>query len=134
MGMNLIKMLTFYRKEAFDITAEYVDPTKLSPGTPKELGVYRIELPPQTEPKKVKVKAKLTVHGTFQIGSAQLVEEEEYMETVKEKRELPPEEPKETPPKEEGEGEAAAPTDAPKEEEKKEEKKEPEKKYEWVDV
>jgi len=44
--MNLIKMLTFYRKEAFDITAEYVDPTKLSPGTPKELGVYRIELPP----------------------------------------------------------------------------------------
>merc|ERR1712019_200922 len=122
-------------KEAFDITAEYVDPSKLSPGTPKELGVYRIELPPQAEPKKVKVKAKLTVHGTFQIESAQLVEEEEYMETVKEKRELPPEEPKEAP-KEEGEGEAAAPpsADAPKEEEKKEEKKEPEKKYEWVDV
>merc|ERR1711967_193875 len=81
---------------------------------------------------KVKVKAKLTVHGTFMIDSAQLVEEEEYEDTVKEKRELPPEEPKpeaEAEPKKEGEGEAAAEGDA-----KKEEKKEPEKKYEWVDV
>merc|ERR1711865_1069832 len=80
----------------------------------------------------VKVKAKLTVHGTFVIDSAQLIEEEEYEETVKEKRELPPDEPKaeaEAEPKKEGEGEAAAEGDA-----KKEEKKEPEKKYEWVDV
>merc|ERR1712146_494906 len=92
--MNLVKMLTFYRKEAFDITAEYETPSLLAAGTPKELGVYRMELPPQAEPKKVKVKAKLTVHGTFAIDSAQLVEEEEYEETVKEKRELPPEEPK----------------------------------------
>lgn len=133
--MNLIKMLTFYRKEAFDITAEYVDPSKLSPGTSKELGVYRIELPTQSEAKKVKVKAKLTVHGTFQVESAQLVEEEEYTETIKEKRELPPDEP--TPAATEPDAAAAA-TDAepPKEgdEAKPEEKKEPEKKYEWVDV
>jgi len=130
--MNLVKMLTFYRKEPFDVTAEYENPSLLPPGTPKELGVYRIELPPQAEPKKVKVKAKLTIHGTFVIDSAQLVEEEEYEETVKEKRELPPEEPKpeaEAEPKKEGEGEAAAEGDV-----KKEEKKEPEKKYEWVDV
>merc|ERR1719329_723852 len=32
--------------------------------------------------KKVKVKAKLTIHGIFVIDSAQLVEEEEYEETV----------------------------------------------------
>merc|ERR1712226_793189 len=111
--MNLIKMLTFYRKEAFDITAEYVDPTKLSPGTPKELGVYRIELPTQTEPKKVKVKAKLTVHGTFQIESAQLVEEEEYMETIKEKRELPPEVPAEPPAEDGAEVDSAAAAASP---------------------
>jgi len=132
--MNLVKMLTFYRKEPFDITVEYVDPSLLAQGTPKELGVYRIELPPQAEVKKVKVKAKLTVHGTFVIDSAQLVEEEEYEETVKEKRELPPDEPKpeaEAEAKKEGEGEAAAPAEG---EAKKEEKKEPEKKYEWVEV
>lgn len=129
--MNLVKMLTFYRKEPFDITAEYENPALLPPGTQKELGVYRVELPPQAEPKKVKVKAKLTIHGTFVIDSAQLVEEEEYEETIKEKRELPAEEVKEAEaePKKEGEGEAAAEGDA-----KKEEKKEPEKKYEWVDV
>merc|ERR1712054_651581 len=104
--MNVVKMLTFYRKEPFDITAEYENPSLLAPGTAKELGVYRVELPPQAEPKKVKVKAKLTIHGTFAIDSAQLVEEEEYEETIKEKRELPPEEPKpeaEGEPKKEGE-------------------------------
>merc|ERR1711957_880200 len=93
---------------------------------------YRIELPAQSEPKKVKVRAKLTVHGTFVIDSAQLIEEEEYEESVKEKRELPPDEPKpeaEAEAKKEGEGDAAAEGDA-----KKEEKKEPEKKYEWVEV
>merc|ERR1711865_1051974 len=130
--MNLVKMLTFYRKDPFDITVEYVDPSLLAQGTPKELGVYRIELPAQAEVKKVKVKAKLTVHGTFVIDSAQLIEEEEYEESVKEKRELPPDEPKpeaEAEAKPEGEGEAPAEGDA-----KKEEKKEPEKKYEWVEV
>merc|ERR1740117_1534680 len=111
--MNLVKMLTFYRKEPFDITAEYENPSLLPPGTVKELGVYRVELPPQAEPKKVKVKAKLTIHGIFVIDSAQLVEEEEYEETVKEKRELPPDEPNpeaEAPAaeKKEVEGEAAA--------------------------
>jgi len=130
--MNLVKMLTFYRKEAFDVTAEYVDPSLLAPGTPKELGVYRIEMPTQSEPKKVKVKAKLTVHGTFIIDSAQLVEEEEYEESVKEKRELPAEEPKpEAEVEEKKEGEAEAP--AAEGEAMKEEKKE-EKKYEWVEV
>merc|ERR1712178_29306 len=106
------------------------DQSALLPGTSKELGTYRIELPPQTESKKVKVKAKLTLHGTFVIEGAQLIEEEEYEETVKEKREVAQDEA--TPPAipKEGEGEAK------EEGEKKSEepKKEPEKKYEWVDV
>jgi len=102
----------------------------------------------------VKVKAKLTLHGTFIVESAQLVEEEEVEETVKEKRELPAEEPKADAepapaPEDKKEGEPAAPeagneeekkegepaADAKPEEAKKEEpKKEPEKKYEWVEV
>lgn len=141
--MNLIKILTFTRKEAFDIVAEYSDASKLPEGVSKDLGVYRIELPPQEEPKQIKVKVKLTVHGTFQVESAQLVEEEEYTEKIKEKRELPPVEPAEAPkdlPPVEVEP-PVEPAEAPKEGDAKDakeakpvEKKEPEKKYEWVEV
>merc|ERR1719210_1035591 len=97
--MNTLKMLTFYRKSAFEIKAEYVDESLLVPGTKKELGAYKIDLPAQSEAKKIKVKAKLNLHGMFMIESAQLVEEEEYEETVKEKKEIEV-------PAEEGEGEA----------------------------
>merc|ERR1712048_768 len=81
-----------YRKAPFDIKAEFLDPSKLPPLTSKELGKFRVELPVQPVPKKVKVKTKLTLHGTFSVEGAQIVEEEEYEETVKERRELPPEE------------------------------------------
>lgn len=153
---GLLKMLTFWRNDAFDLKAEFADETAslLLPGTSKELGTFRVELPKQPEPKKVKVKAKLTLHGTFAIEGAQMVEEEEYEETVKEKRELPPEPvetPAETSPKEENgdkkepEGDAPMPDAAAAQEGEKKEgdngqasPKEPEKKqeprYEWVDV
>lgn len=88
---GILKLLTFFRKGPFDIKAQYVDEAVLPPSTPKELGTYKIEMPPQAESKKVKVKAKLTLHGTFALESAQMIEVEEYEETVKEKRELPPE-------------------------------------------
>mmetsp|Transcript_40708 Transcript_40708/g.120723 ORF Transcript_40708/g.120723 Transcript_40708/m.120723 type:complete len:839 (+) Transcript_40708:102-2618(+) len=133
---NQLKMMTFYRKGPFEITAEYQDPSVLLAGTPKELGTFKIELPPSDAPKKIKVKAKLTLHGTFLIEGAQLVEEEEYEETIKEKRELPAEETPAEEAKPEGEEAKPAEGEAPKEgeEKKPEEKKEPEKKYEWVDV
>merc|ERR1712048_996311 len=108
-SMNLLKLLTFYRKSAFDLKAEYADVGALIPGTAKELGTYKVELPPSQEVKKVKLKAKLTLHGTFEVEGAQVVEEEEYEETVKEKRELPPEAPSSPP---EGEAPKEAP-DAP---------------------
>jgi heat shock protein 4 len=87
---GIVKLLTFFRKGPFDVKAQYVNEAVLMPNTVKDLGNYRIELPPQTENKKIKVKAKMTLHGTFTIESAQMVEVEEYDETVKEKRELPP--------------------------------------------
>lgn len=89
--MNTVKMLTFYRKEPFDLSAEFTEDAPLLPMTPRSLGKFRVELPQQTEKKKVKVKARLTLHGTFTIDSAQMVEEEEVEEIVREKRELPPE-------------------------------------------
>merc|ERR1712187_939872 len=97
-AMNLCKMLTFFRKGPFDLKTQYADATCLTPGTSNELGTYKVDLQPCQDVKKVKVKAKLTLHGTFAIEGAQIVEEEEYEETVKEKRELPDEE---EPPKEE---------------------------------
>jgi len=160
-NVNTVKLLTFYRNGPFDVKAEFVEGAPLLPGTASDLGTYRIELPAQNESKKVKVKAKLTLSGTFNIESAQMVEEEEYEETIKEKRELPPSpeaEKEETEEKTNGhketaeekpadgekkaeEGDAEMPekkegeeekSPAEKPEEKKEVKKEP--KYEWVDV
>lgn len=84
------KLLTFYRKGPFDIKAQYVEGSVLPPDSSRELGTYKIDLPPQSENKKIKVKAQLTLHGTFRLNGAQMVETEEYEETIKEKRELPP--------------------------------------------
>jgi heat shock protein 4 len=137
--MNVLKMLTFYRKGPFDVKAQYVDDAILLPGTKKELGSYKIELAPQAANMKIKVKAKLTLNGMFSIEGAQMVEEEEYEETVKEKRELPEEEtpaPTEAPPEApKTDGDVPMAEGEQKPEEKKEEApKAPEKKYEWVDV
>merc|ERR1712060_274531 len=66
----------------------YADDKDLVVGTKKSLGSFKIDLPPQAEVKKIKVKAKLSLHGIFTIEGAQLVETEEYEETVKEKREV----------------------------------------------
>jgi len=157
--LGTTKMLTFNRTGDFEMKAEYVDANALLPDTPKELGSFKIVLPKQDVVKKVKVKAMLTGHCMFSVEGAQLVEEEEYEEMTKEKRELPPEETAEEAPKAEGGepaagGKAEAKPDAPmadkgdtqdgeKEnaektgegtEQKAPEKKAPEKKYEWVEV
>jgi len=151
-ALNTVKLMTFFRNGPFDIKAEFTDDSSLLPLTTKDLGTFKVELPPQTETKKVKVKAKLTMHGTFAIETAQMVEEEEYEEFVKEKRELPPSPEPEVPeekeamkeePKAEEDGDAPMPDQEEAEkkeegevqekaEEKKPEKKEP--KFEWVDV
>eukprot|EP00435_Cladocopium_sp_Y103_P072645 s5_g40.t3 len=138
--MGTVKMLTFYRKGPFDLKLEYEDTTALVDGVNKFLGNYKVDLPPAADTKKIKVKAKLSLNGTFGLESAQMLEEEEYEEKVKEKKEI------EVPAEEKAEGEAKP--DSPKdakpegeaspegEGEKKEEspKKEPEKKVEWVEV
>jgi len=138
--LNTLKLLTFYRKGPFEVKAEYADESSLLPGTKKTLGTFKIDLPAQTETKKIKVKAKLTLHGTFQLESAQLVEEEEYEETVKEKRELPDEEaspeakPETEKPEEVAGDDAEAKPDGEEEAWKKTEETKKEPKYEWVDV
>mmetsp|Transcript_157389 Transcript_157389/g.293619 ORF Transcript_157389/g.293619 Transcript_157389/m.293619 type:complete len:817 (-) Transcript_157389:45-2495(-) len=129
--MNLVKMLTFYRKGPFEVKAEYGGGSSLLPGTAKDLGTYKINLPAQSASKKIKVKAKLSLNGTFQLDSAQMVEEEEYEETIKEKRELP-QEPQEASPIPETTGEMPSGEEKKEEDKSEDAKKEP--KYEWVDV
>eukprot|EP00933_Yihiella_yeosuensis_P017362 TRINITY_DN14516_c0_g1_i2.p1 TRINITY_DN14516_c0_g1~~TRINITY_DN14516_c0_g1_i2.p1 ORF type:complete len:553 (-),score=209.60 TRINITY_DN14516_c0_g1_i2:154-1731(-) len=136
--MGSTKLLTFYRKGPFEVKLEYGDMSAMPAGTEKLLGEYKIQLPPSAEAKKVKVKAKMSLHGTVSIDSAQMIEEEEYEETVKEKREI--EVPAEEAPKEEAPKEEEAPAEGEEKKEgeegekKEEEKKKEEKKYEWVDV
>lgn len=132
---NTLKVLTFYRKAAFDVYAKYTDAEKLIEGTNPELGTYRIELAPQTDVKKIKVRAKLTIHGTFEIESAHMVEEEEYEEITHQRKEIPETEDEPMP---QATDENATNGDEEKKggEEKKEEKKKEkkEKKYETVEV
>lgn len=138
--MGTVKMLTFYRKGPFDLKLEYEDTTALVDGVNKFLGNFKVDLPGAADTKKIKVKAKLSLNGTFGLESAQMLEEEEYEEKVKEKKEI------EVPAEEKAEGEAKpdSPKDAkpegeasPEGEGEKKEgspKKEPEKKVEWVEV
>jgi len=86
--MNQVKTLTFYRKRPFDLKAFYAESAELIAGTNKNLGNFTMDLPVQPEAKKIRVKAKLSLHGMLSVEGAQLVEEEEYEETVKEKREI----------------------------------------------
>jgi hypothetical protein len=53
---------TVLRQEPFDLSAEFTEDAPLLPMTPRSLGKFRVELPQQTEKKKVKVKARLTLH------------------------------------------------------------------------
>lgn len=88
--MNALKVLTFHRKMPFEVKVQYTEPKRLLSETPAELGNYKVELPPQAEAKKIKVRAKVNLNGIFSVEGAQLVEQEEYEEMVKERVELPP--------------------------------------------
>jgi len=56
--LNQLKMLTFYRKEAFDLKAEYADESALVPGTKRAIGNFRIDLAPQQGAKKSESQGK----------------------------------------------------------------------------
>jgi len=84
------KMLTFYRKEAFTLSAAYDDGTKLPNGFPRKLCEYTIsDIPPKAadadgkvEPAKIKVKLRLDIHGCVALESAVAIEEQEVIEEV----------------------------------------------------
>lgn len=73
--MNLLKVITFRRKGPFALTASYADDKLMPAGYSKDLGKYTIEVPAGEKPQKVKVKTALTLHGTFTVQGAQMIED-----------------------------------------------------------
>mmetsp|Transcript_47806 Transcript_47806/g.86146 ORF Transcript_47806/g.86146 Transcript_47806/m.86146 type:complete len:760 (+) Transcript_47806:57-2336(+) len=73
--MNLLKVITFRRKGPFDLMASYADDKLMPAGYSKDLGKYTIEVPAREVPQKVKVKTALTLHGTFTVEGAQMIED-----------------------------------------------------------
>lgn len=70
------KMLTFYRKEAFELEASYSDSAAVNFPESK-IGSFRInKVVPKAdgESSKVKVKVRMNIHGVFTIKQASLVE------------------------------------------------------------
>jgi len=87
--MGAKKHLTLKRQGPFDLVARYSRPEDLPPCVRADLGVYRVELPPQTEPCRVQIKAELSLHGIFTIRSAEMLVDETYEQVTKERREKP---------------------------------------------
>jgi len=139
---GLLKMLTFYRKQPFEIYASYANPEELIKGSETHIGTYRINLPPQPTNKKIKVRAKLTLSGVFEIESAYIYEEEEYEEVTKVRKPITVTSTDEPMPPADAEAEKSADKKDKKkdkkekkgEEEKKDEAdKKEEPKFEWVE-
>jgi len=74
------KYVRFCRSDDFEICAYYSDISLLPPATVPSIGKFHIKVPKSTEPKEIKVKVVMDVHGLFSIESAQLIEEIEEME------------------------------------------------------
>merc|ERR1719174_280735 len=133
------KNVSFKRKAPFTVSLDYAEPEKLPPSTDPSVGKFEIALPAGDAAKKVKVRTSLNYHGMTTFDKAELAEEEEYEETVKEKKEIPAEETdekdaemKDAKEGESGAEEAKAGTESESEAKAEPKKKEP--KYEWVEV
>lgn len=123
--MDQRRYITWYRNAPFELGAQYSK-------TGTKLGDYNIMLDNFEQKKKIKIEAKMNLHGIFKLEAAHIVEVEEYEEIVKEKREIV-----------DADGDTPMP-DATTEEKKEEglkeagdaaaAKAEKKPKYEWVDV
>ena len=106
------KMLTFYRKETFTLTAAYDGSCKLPNGFPTKVSEYTISDIPKgaadadgkVDPAKIKVKLRLDIHGCLVLETAVAIEEQEVIEEAP----AEPAEPKSAPPSAETPAEGAA--------------------------
>ncbi|KAI1422287.1 heat shock protein Hsp88 [Xylaria sp. FL1777] len=81
------KILTFYRKQPFDLEARYsspeVLPGKISPFIGR-FSVKGVKADPKTEFMICKLKARVNIHGILNVESGYFVEEQEVEEEIKE--------------------------------------------------
>ncbi|GAB1597837.1 heat shock 70 kDa protein 4-like [Argonauta hians] len=88
------KMLSFYRKEPFQVNC-YYSPTAQVSDAHKFIGSFKIkDVVPQAngEKSKLKIKLRVNIHGIFTVASASLVEKiEETIEMEVDKKEKPEE-------------------------------------------
>ncbi|GAB1601080.1 heat shock 70 kDa protein 4-like [Argonauta hians] len=71
------KMMTFYRKEAFQLDGFYTQQGNGHSQYNNDIGTFKIHnISPQTsgESSKIKVKVKVNIHGIFSVPSASMVE------------------------------------------------------------
>ena len=81
------KILTFYRKEPFDLEARYAEPEKL-PGTISpwigKFSIKNVKPDPKDDFMICKLKARVNLHGVLNVESGYYVEEVEVEEEIKE--------------------------------------------------
>jgi len=112
-SMPNTKMLTFYRKETFTLTAAYDPAAPIPNGFPTKISEFTVSnIPPRApdeegkvDPARIKVKLRLDVHGVMVLDSAVAIEEQEVIEEVPAAE--PPKKPAETAPAAEAGADAA---------------------------
>lgn len=80
------KILTFYRKQAFDLEARYANPAELPGGVSPFIGrfsVKGVKADPKTEFMICKLKARVNIHGILNVESGYFVEDQEVEEEIK---------------------------------------------------
>jgi heat shock protein 4 len=83
------KILTFYRKQPFDLEARYSKPEDLPGKVSPFIGrfsVKGVKADPKTEFMICKLKARVNIHGVLNVESGYFVEDQEVEEEIKEEK------------------------------------------------
>ncbi|KXJ92340.1 hsp70-like protein [Microdochium bolleyi] len=83
------KILTFYRKQPFDLEAKYAKPEELPGKISPFIGrfsVKGVKADPESEFMICKLKARVNIHGVLNVESGYYVEDQEVEEEIKEEK------------------------------------------------
>lgn len=83
------KILTFYRKQPFDLEARYAKPEELPGKVSPFIGKFSVKgvkADPKTEFMICKLKARVNIHGVLNVESGYYVEDQEVEEEVKDEK------------------------------------------------
>ncbi|KAI5926218.1 heat shock protein Hsp88 [Camillea tinctor] len=83
------KILTFYRKQPFDLEARYAKPEDLPGSVSPFIGrfsVKGVKADPKTEFMICKLKARVNIHGVLNVESGYYVEDQEVEEEIKDEK------------------------------------------------